>query len=112
MITDNNKKWHYLFVKRLPALLKGITTKHSGYFYCLNCFYSFRTKNVFKKHENVYKNHYDCHVEIPNKDNNILKYNYGEKAMKVPFLFMLLRRLCSKKLVLVILILMCHQQLK
>ena len=27
MITDN-KKWHYLFVKRLPALLKGITSKH------------------------------------------------------------------------------------
>ena len=47
MITDN-KKWHYLFVKRLPKLPKGITSKHDGDFYCLNCFYSFRTENALK----------------------------------------------------------------
>ena len=47
MITDN-KKWHYLFVKRLPTLPKGITSKHDGDFYCLNCFYSFRTENALK----------------------------------------------------------------
>ena len=47
MITDN-KKWHYLFEKRLSALLRGITSKHDGDFYCLNCFYSFRTKNGLK----------------------------------------------------------------
>ena len=59
MITDNNKKWHYLFPKRLSALLKGITSKHNREFHCLNCFYSFRTENVHKKHENVCKDH-DC----------------------------------------------------
>ena len=37
MITDG-KKWHYLAVKSLTALLKGITSKHRGDFYCLNCF--------------------------------------------------------------------------
>ena len=31
MITDG-KKWHYLAVKSLPALLKGITSKHKGDF--------------------------------------------------------------------------------
>ena len=49
MITINNKKWHYLFVKRLSALLKGITSKHDRDFYCLNCFYSFTTENRLKK---------------------------------------------------------------
>ena len=48
MITDG-KKWRYLAVKRLSALLKGITSKHDGDFYCLNCFYSFTTKNALKK---------------------------------------------------------------
>ena len=43
MIT-NDKKLQYLFVKRLSALLKGITSKHDGDFYYLNCFYSFRTR--------------------------------------------------------------------
>ena len=67
MITNN--KCHYLFVKRLSALLKGVTSKHNGDFYCLNCFYSFRTKNVLEKHENVYKDLDYCYVEMPDKDN-------------------------------------------
>ena len=84
MITDG-KKWRYLAVKRFSALLKGITSKHDGDFYCLNCFYSFTTKNALNKHENVWKNHDYCYVEMPDKDNNILKYNPGRKCMKVPF---------------------------
>ena len=36
MITDG-KKWHYLPVKRLSALLRGITSNNNGDFYCLNC---------------------------------------------------------------------------
>ena len=39
MITDG-KKWHYLAVKSLSALLRGITSKHVGDFYYLNCFHS------------------------------------------------------------------------
>ena len=32
------------------------------------------------------ENHDYCHVEMPTKDNNITKYNHGEKAMKIPFI--------------------------
>ena len=39
MITDG-EKWHYLAVKSLSALFRGITSKHDGDFYCLNCFQS------------------------------------------------------------------------
>ena len=85
MITDG-KKWHYLFVKRLSTLLNRMTCNYEGGFYCLNCFYSFRTENALKKHENVHKNHDYCYVEMPNKDNNILKNNSGEKYMTVPFI--------------------------
>ena len=38
MLTDG-KKWHYLGVKSVPALLKAITSNHIGDFYCLNCFH-------------------------------------------------------------------------
>ena len=48
MITDS-KKWHYLTVKGLPALPKGITSNHKGDFYCLNCFHSYKTKEKLKK---------------------------------------------------------------
>ena len=32
------------------------------------------------------ENHHYCHVEMPTKDNNIIKYNHGEKSVKVLFI--------------------------
>ena len=71
--------------KKLSALLKGITSKHKGEFYCLNCFYSYSTKEKLKKHRNVCENHDYCYIEMSENDNKILIYNHGEKSMKVPF---------------------------
>ena len=85
MITDG-KKWHYLAVKNLSGLLKGITSTNEKYFYCLNCFHSYRTKNKLESQKKLCENHYYCHVEMPTEDNNIIKYNHGEKSMKVPFI--------------------------
>ena len=47
MITDA-EKWHCLAVESLSALLRGITSKYDGVFYCLNCFHSNTTKNMLK----------------------------------------------------------------
>ena len=96
IITDGDK-WHYLAVKKLSALLKGITSKHKGNFFCLNCFHSYRTEEKLKKHKKVCENHDYCYVEMPEKDNKILKYNYGEKFMKPHLLFMLIWSLYLKK---------------
>ena len=81
MITDG-KNWHYLVVKRVPALPRGVTSNHNGDFYCLNCSQSYSTKNKLKEHERVWNNHDYCYVEIFNEDNKILKYNHGEKSFK------------------------------
>ena len=50
MIT-NGEKWHYLAVKNLPGLLRGITSTHKEDFYCLNCFHSYRTRNKLEVHK-------------------------------------------------------------
>ena len=84
MIT-NDKNWHYLTVKSISKLLNGTTSNHNGDFYCLNYFHSYRTKNRLKKHEKICKDHDFCHVKMPNEHNKILKYNQGEKSLKVPF---------------------------
>ena len=47
MITYD-EKWHYLAVKILSALFRGIKSKHDGNFYCLNCFQSYSTKKNLK----------------------------------------------------------------
>ena len=49
MITDDDdNRWHYLAVKSLPALFRGITSTNNGDFYCLSCFHSYRTLNKLK----------------------------------------------------------------
>ena len=81
MITDG-EKWHYLTVKNLSGLLRGITNNHAGDFYCLNCFV---TKYKFEAHKKTCENHDYCHLEMPTKDNNTIKYNQQEKYIKLPF---------------------------
>ena len=84
MITDG-EKWHYLTVKNLPGLLRGITSTHKEDFYCLNCFRSYRTRNKLEAHKKICENHNYCIVEMPTKNNIIIKYNQGEKYIKLPF---------------------------
>ena len=49
MITDDDNRWHYLAVKSLPALLRGITSRNNVDFYCLSCFHPYCTLNKLKK---------------------------------------------------------------
>ena len=56
MITDG-EKWHYLTVKNLSGLLRGITSNHAGDFCCLNCFCAYSTKNKLEEHKKVCENH-------------------------------------------------------
>ena len=84
MITDS-EKWHYLVVNNSSKLLRGITSNHHDGFYCLNCFHSYRTKNKLEAHKKICENHDYCHVEMPIKGNNTIKYNNGEKSINMPF---------------------------
>ena len=79
------KNHFYLAVKKLSALFIGKTWKHKGDFYHLNCFHLYSMENKLKNHYNICKNHDNCYVEMPNKSYKILKYNYGEKSMRVLF---------------------------
>ena len=83
---SNGEKWHYTALKRLSRLLRGITSTNNGDFYCLNCVHAFRRRNKLEEHKNICENHEYCHVEMPTKDNNIIKYNQGEKSVKLPFI--------------------------
>ena len=84
LMISNCENWHYLTVKNLSRLLRGIASNHVGDFYCLNCFHSYRTKNKLGAHKKICENRDYCHVEMPTKDNNTIKYNQGEKSIKFP----------------------------
>ena len=96
--SDEIDKWHYIALKTVRAdngfnrpirslsrLFREITSNNHGDLYCLGCLHSFRTDNALKKHERLCNNNDYCHAEMPTKDNNILKYNHGEKSSKVPW---------------------------
>ena len=43
-------------------------------------------KKKIKKHVKICRDHDFCHVKMPTENNKILKYNPGEKSLKVPFI--------------------------
>ena len=77
MIT-NGEKWHYLTVKNLSGLLRGITSNHCGDFHCLNCFRSYRTKSKLELHKKICENHDYCKVEMPTKKMSTCMNNPNE----------------------------------
>ena len=79
MITDDSK-WHYLAVKTLFGLLRGITVNNHGDFYCLHCLDSYTTKNKIKEHGKICENHEYCKLEMP-KEGSVLKSITGEKSL-------------------------------
>ena len=85
LMISNGENWHYLVVKNLAGLLKGITSNHKEDFYCLNYFCAYSTKNKLEAHKKICENHDYCRVEMPTKDNDTIKYNQGEKSIKLPF---------------------------
>ena len=55
LMISNCEKWHYLTVKNLSGLLRGITSNHNADFYCLNCFCAYSTKINLKNIKNMGK---------------------------------------------------------
>ena len=86
LMISNGENWHYLVVKSLNGLLKGITSNHQEDIYCLNCFCAYSRRNKLEEHEKIFENHDYCNVEMPNEANKIIKYNQGEKSIKLLFI--------------------------
>ena len=84
MITGNENNWHYLTIKSISLLFRGVTSNNKGDFYSLNCLHSYRTKNALKRHERLCNNHGHCEVIMPTKDKNTLEYTSHEKSLRMP----------------------------
>ena len=80
------RQWHYLAVKKLSALLIGITSKHYGIFYCLNYFHIFATETKLKSHKRVCKNKYFCNIIMPSEFTQISEFNHYQKSDKALFI--------------------------
>ena len=70
----------------MSALLRGITSKNNGGFYCLNCFYSFRTKNKRESHKRACENIDFYNVNMSFDDTKILEFSQYQKSNKATFI--------------------------
>ena len=75
------KNGNYLAVKKLLALLRGITSKYYSDFYCLIYLRSFRTNTNL----NCIKRYVKIKIMI-SEDNKILEFNQYQKSDKALFL--------------------------
>ena len=98
LMISNGENWHYLFVKNLSRLLRGITSNHNGDYYCLNCFHSYRTENKLNTHKEICENNEYCNIEMPSPNNKLIKYNQGEKSLKLLLLLKRKRIIIIKKI--------------
>ena len=73
MISNGEKQRHYLAVKKLSGLLRGITSKNNADFYCLNSFHSFRTKKKLESHTRAYENKDFCNVIMSSEETNNIR---------------------------------------
>ena len=73
-------------ILRRSAILRGITSKHHGDFYCLNCLHSFAIKKKLESHKKVWENEDFCNVIMLSEDKKILELNQNQKSDKAPFI--------------------------
>ena len=74
--------------EKLSTLLRGITSKDQGDFYCLNIVHSFGTENKIKSHEKVCKKKDFRGILMPLEKYNILEFNQYMKLYKYHTIFM------------------------
>ena len=87
LIIPNEKKGHYLAIKKLSALLIGVTSKHHGNFYCLNCRHSFVTENKLQSHKKSMQKKKDFYnITMPSEDTKInFVYNKSKQTYSIRF---------------------------
>ena len=84
MITDGYGNWHYLAIKGIPALLRGLTSTRNGDFSCLNCFHSYRTHEALKKHQKLCYNNDPSAISMPNEKDKYISSTPGKNSLCVP----------------------------
>ena len=77
---------HYLGVKKLSPLSRGIMSEHHSEFHCLNCLHFFATENKRKYHKILCETKDFCNVVMSYENAKILEFNQNQKFDKATFI--------------------------
>ena len=84
-ITENENK-HYVLIKDFNAFMNKKTKHKERKHFCMHCLQCFISERVLNNHkDNCIQINGTQAVKMPDKDNNILKFNNFHKQLPVPF---------------------------
>ena len=86
LMISNGERWHYAAVKKVPALLRGITSKYHGDFHFRNCFHSSETKNKLESYKKGCGNKDFCNVVMPSENTGMLEFHQYWQSDKASFI--------------------------
>ena len=69
---------HYLTIKKVSTLLRGITSKHHRGLYYLNCLHSFAAESKRESHKKLCDEKGFCNIIVPSEDTKMLKLNQNQ----------------------------------
>ena len=73
--------------KKIPSLVRGITSKHHGNVYHLNCLNWFRIENKGEYRKKVLENKNFRNFVMSPEDTKVLELNQYHKSDKTSFIF-------------------------
>ena len=85
LITENENK-HYVLIKDFNKFMYDITKHEKRKHFCMYCLQHFTSERVLNNHkENCIQLNGAQAIKMPDKNNNILKFNNFHKQLPVPF---------------------------
>ena len=85
LITENENK-HYVFIKDFNRFMYNQTKHEHRKHFCMHCLQCFSSEIILNNHkDNCIQLNGEQAVKMPDKDNNILKYNNFHKQQPIPF---------------------------
>ena len=92
LITEDNDRSHYVYIKNLPKLVRDQLIKHEHHhFICERCFYHTENVELFRRHQTLCDHYFDNEKALPilhEAEDNILKFlNNFHKTIRVPLVY-------------------------
>ena len=85
LITENENK-HYVLIKNFNKFMYDVTKHKDSKHFCMHCLQCFSSERVLTAHkENCFQLNGAQAIKMPDKNNNILKFNNPHRQLPVPF---------------------------
>ena len=85
LLIKNQNKQHYVLIRNFNMLLNTISKNGHRQHFCRRCLQHFGREDLLSKHMEYCFQNQACKIQMPSKENNILKFNKSNYSLKKPY---------------------------